>query len=225
MPAPTVRCPACQALLVPKNASRSGVSFLCPRCGARVPSPGGTTSPATAYAVALEEPEVVAGDGLGEVVPAEDVETRRPRPDGEGRPPQRRQRRRPRKQKPRSDEARVARVHLIGWPACLAGVGLLYLAQYRVFGTHGLPDVKPGEPGFQVFLLITFFVLGALAIVLGIFAVANRKMTIGHRIGWVAWQTQHRGTEAVVLGVLHCLLGVFMLGVGLYGLRYHQWGW
>jgi hypothetical protein len=227
MPAPTVRCPACQALLVLKNAPGSGVSFLCPRCRARVPSPCGEADPAATYAVARDELEVVAEDGLEEVVLAEVVGTRRPRPGdpgARGRPPQRRKRRRPTKKKHLSDEARAALVHLIGWPACLAGVGLLCLSQYLIFGTHGLPEFRTDEPAFKVFLLITFVVVGAIAVVLGIFGIANKEMTLGHRVGWFAWRTQHSGTEGVVLGVLHCLVGVFMLGVGLYGLRFHTWG-
>jgi hypothetical protein len=117
MPAPTVRCPACQALLVLKNAPGSGVSFPCPRCRARVPSPYGKADPAATYAVALDEPEVVAEGGLEEVVLAEVVETRRPRPGdpgARGRPPQRRKRRRAPKKEPMSDEARAALVRLIG---------------------------------------------------------------------------------------------------------------
>lgn len=124
-----------------------------------------------------------------------------------------------------SDEARAALVHLIGWPACLAGVGFLYLSQYLIFGTHGLPDFRPDEPAFQVFLLIAFVVLGALGLFLGVNGIANQEMTLGHRIAWFAWETHHSGTEAVVLGVLHCLAGVFLLGVGLYGATFHRWGW
>jgi hypothetical protein len=228
MPAPTVRCPACQALLVLKNAPGSGVPLPCPRCRARVPSPCGEADPAATFAVALDDLEVVAEDGLEEVVLAEVVETRRPHPGdpgARGRPPQRRKRRRPPKKEPMSDEARSALVHLIGWPACLAGVGFLYLSQYLIFGTHGLPDFGADEPAFQVSLLIVFVVVGALPVFLGINGIANKEMTLGHRIGWFAWRTHHSGTEAVVLGVLHCLVGVFMLGVGLYGLRFHTWGW
>ena len=228
MPAPTVRCPACHALLVLKNAPGSGVSFPCPRCRARVPSPGGEAGPAATYAVALDELEVVAEDGLEEVVLAQVVETRSPHPGdpgARGRPPQRRKRRRPPKKEPMSDMARSALVHLIGWPACLAGVGLLYLSQYLIFGTHGLPDFRPDEPAFQVSLLIVFVVVGALPVFLGISGIANKEMTLGHRVGWFAWRTHHSGPEAVVLGVLHCLVGVFMLGVGLYGLRFHTCGW
>ncbi|HJT77379.1 MAG TPA: hypothetical protein VJ739_09285 [Gemmataceae bacterium] len=228
MPAPTVGCPACQALLVLKNAPGSGVSFSCPRCGARVPSPCGEADPAATYAVAPDEREVVTEDGFEEVVLAEVVEARRPRPGdpgARGRPPQRRKRRRPPKKEALSDEARAALVHLIGWPACLAGVGFLYLSQYLIFGTHGLPDFRADEPAFQVFLLITFVVAGALGVFLGINGIANQEMTLGHRIGWFACQTHHSGTEAVVLGVLHCLVGVFMFGVGLYGLRFHTWRW
>jgi hypothetical protein len=103
-------------------------------------------------------------------------------------------------------------------------VGFLYLSQYLIFGTHGLPDFRTDEPAFQVFLLITFVVLGALAVFLGINGIANKEMTLGRRIGWFAWRTHHSGTEAVVLGALHCLVGVFLLGVGLYGLRFHTWG-
>jgi hypothetical protein len=227
MPTPTFRCPACQALLVLKNAPGSGVSFLCPRCRAHVPSPCGEADPAATYAVASDELEVVAEDGLEEVVLAEAGGTRRPRPGdlgARGRPPQRRKRRRPPKKEPMSDAARSALVHLIGWPACLAGVGLLYLSQYLIFGTRGLPDFRPDQPAFQVSLLIVFVLVGALPVFLGINGIANKEMTLGHRVGWFAWQTQHSGMEAVVLGALHCLVGVFMLGVGLYGLRYHTWG-
>jgi hypothetical protein len=223
MPGPTVRCPACQALLILKNAPGSGVSLLCPRCRARVPSPRGEADPAAPYAVAPDELGVTAENGL-----EEGIETRSPRPGDPGagmRPPQRRKRRRPPNKKPRSDEARAALAHMIGWPACLAGVGFLYLSLYLIFGVHGLPEFRAGEPAFQVFLLIVFVVIGPIAVFQGVNAVANQEMTLGHRIGWIAWETHHSGTAAVVLGILHYLLGVFMLGVGLYGLRFHTWGW
>ena len=219
MPAPTVRCPACQAVLVLKNPPAAGVSLLCPRCKARVPAPQDEADPAAPYAVAPEEQGVVAGKELEGV-----VATRRPRPGDSGvreRPPQRKKRRRPPKQKPMS----AGLAHMIGWPVCLAGVGFLYLIQYLIFGAHGLPQFRPDEPAFQIFLLIVFVILGPIGVFQGINAVVNKEMTLGHRIGWVAWETQHSGTAAVVLGVLHYLLGVFLLGVGIYGLRFHPWGW
>src|SRR5438270_2208625 len=98
MPAATVRCPACQARLVLKNPPASGVSLVCPRCKARVPSPQDEADPAAPYAVAPDEQGVMAGNELEGV-----VETRSPRPGdpaARGRPPQRRKRRRPPKQKP-----------------------------------------------------------------------------------------------------------------------------
>jgi hypothetical protein len=219
MPAPTVRCPACQARLVLKNPPASGVSLLCPRCKARMPSPQGEADPAAPYAVAPDEQGVMAGNELEGV-----VETRSPHPGDPGarrRPPQRRKRPRPPKKKPMS----AALAHGIGWPVCLAGVGFLYLSLYLIFGAHGLPEFRAGEPAFQVFLLIVFVVIGPIGVFQGVNAVANKEMTLGHRIGWIAWETHHSGTAAVVLGVLHYLVGVFLLGVGIYGLRFHPWGW
>ena len=90
---------------------------------------------------------------------------------------------------------------------------------------HALPEFRAGEPACQVFLLIVFVVLGPIGVFQGVNAVANKEMTPGHRIGWFAWETHHSGTGAVILGVGHYLVGVFMLGVGLYGLRFHKWGW
>jgi hypothetical protein len=216
-----VRCPGCGVRLrVPaEDVGR------CPKCG--------TTVRVHDPAEKVEDPDLKRL--LSQVKIVERVEPREPPPQDEPlevlpadpdqvpvqKPPRQRKRRRSRKPRDEGwDNPQL--VLVLGAAGCLAGVAVAFLLPFLVWGTKGFPEPQAFQDWVGKYVVIIGMgVMGVAFTAHGLVGVVNREVTGVHRAGWFYWETYHKGSQAVWVGLGQCIGGSIITGIALYGLLIH----
>jgi hypothetical protein len=205
-----VRCPGCRVGIKIKAVPPGKKAFACPKCKARVPYPELEEEALDVVAVDDEDEEE---EEAAPVVPRR----RRARRDDDDDEDDR-----PRRRKKRKKAAEpVDRPWL--WPVTLFGclvVTLIAIGMfYVVNGPDGFPEAQDGPPIIKPIVLGFIVILGAFVAVSGCAAIVSQRVVLAKYFLTIkVWEEEHRGTMAVVIGVVQSLLGSFMMGTGIYGI-------